>query len=745
MEIPKQLRSLKFCRVQRGTKAPFEKDWNNKPYSYEEISEFGNENYGVQCGYENLAVIDCDEELLSLAVSQVFPETFSVKTGSGGMHFYYFIPELKKKIILNSKEKHLGEIQSYGTQVVGAGSLHPNGNLYEVVQNVGIKTISVEELKANLGEFMKKETEEVYYNISETPSINSFMDYCLTHPIPKGERHSVISRNMAIYLSDNPNRDILKEQYIKIQGGTPGELDNYLEKIDENGKENYPFSIGELVNFTKKYKIPFDWKQVPEYKNYIAEKKASNNLLKEKEKEEQAEDLGKKIVSFYSKRNLAEQFVKICPIYYDTKNLWWVWNIERFQYEITNEVDILNYTSKYSLADTINAKERQEILTALKQVSRMNPPEESEKSWIQFKDKIFDFKTGDLFMATPKYFITNPIPWEIGESKDTPEIDKLFEQWVGKEYVQTLKEIIAYTCSSDQFMQRLIALVGGGANGKGTFIKLLMRFLGPNNVASSELKEIANNQFETASIYKKLLCMMGEVSYDDLKNTNQIKKLAGEDQIRFCFKGKTPFSEDSITTLISATNSLPKTPDKTIGFYRKWLIIDFPNQFPIRTGIVENIPDIEFNNLANQVLDILKNLYKTQSFCNEGNFEERARKYEERSNPVLKFIDDNCEETTGTNIELRIFSNEFNKFAKENHLRIMSVRQISKVLREEGFEMGNRTIELGIGEFIKKYVILNLMLDENLKPLKPLESQVDITRKDSMSKHAGSGGSTSSK
>jgi len=160
--IPKQLKKLKFCRIKRGSKAPFEKNWNNKPYSYEEISKyFPKENYGVLCGCNNLAVIDCDKKELSLAVEQTLPKTFSVKTGSGGKHFYYFIPDLKKKIILNAGEEHLGEIQSKGTQVVGAGSLHPSGNKYEVIDDIEIKEISLKDIEKNFKQFIKNERAEV--------------------------------------------------------------------------------------------------------------------------------------------------------------------------------------------------------------------------------------------------------------------------------------------------------------------------------------------------------------------------------------------------------------------------------------------------------------------------------------------------------------------------------------------------------------------------------------------------------
>jgi RecA-family ATPase len=160
--------NLRFCRIKRGTKKPFELDWTNKPYTWEMISKFlPDENYGVLCGYGDLAVIDSDKKDLQDWIDKNLPETFKIKTGGGGTHNYYFIPELKNKIILESKltgdvSIHWGEVQSYGTQVVGAGSIHPNGNLYAPINELPIATISLEELYSAIKPFMHevKETEE---------------------------------------------------------------------------------------------------------------------------------------------------------------------------------------------------------------------------------------------------------------------------------------------------------------------------------------------------------------------------------------------------------------------------------------------------------------------------------------------------------------------------------------------------------------------------------------------------------
>ncbi len=406
----------------------------------------------------------------------------------------------------------------------------------------------------------------------------------------------------------------------------------------------------------------------------------------------------------FEKEEQAKEFIKKQPLFFDKSKTWQIWNHKKLKWEITDETDILNGIKKLGI-NTINSKERTEILNALQQVGREKIPEPLEKSCVQFGNEIINIQSGEKFESTPKSHSTNPIPWKLGKTKNTPKMDKYFEEWVGKDYTKTLYQIIAYCSCSDQFMQRMVALVGGGSNGKGTFIKLLKRFIGKDNCVSSELSLLSENQFETSMIYKKLLCEMGEVSQNDLKNTNQLKKLTGEDDIRYCFKGKTPFSEPSPTTCIINTNSLPTTNDKTLGFYRRWLIADFPNQFPIKSGLIESIPDKEFENLAKKCVALLKEMYQTQKFENEGDYQERMNRYEERSNPVMRFVEEFCEEDFESYISLKNFTKSLNDYLKIKHLRIMNPKEIKKKLSEEGFD-----VRRGTKNYLTDTYIFNLKL-----------------------------------
>lgn len=437
--------------------------------------------------------------------------------------------------------------------------------------------------------------------------------------------------------------------------------------------------------------------------------------------------------SMFGKIGAVRNFIKVQPLFYDRANIWWMWNHEETCWEMSDEVDILNKIRRAN-HDTVTSKEKAEIINALKQVGRENAPEEVTKNWIQFKDKIVDVETGEIFPATPQYFITNPIPFKIGESEETPTMDKYFGEWVIKEglqdetYINTLYEIIAYSCMKRQFLQRLFAFVGSGSNGKGVYLSILKKFLGSKNVCSTELRVLANNQFESSALYKKQACFMGEVDAEDMRNTNLIKKLSGEDDIRYCFKGKTPFTEESSTTCFMNTNSLPVSPDKSKGFYRRWLIIDFPHEFKVGKNILAEIPEVEYENLAKKCIRICRELLESKQFTNEGDINTRIKRYEDRSNPMVRYIEDFCEEDPEKFIVLKHFVNKLNDYLKDNRLRIVTVKYIAKKLREEGFDVKGRRVYTG-NEYVQTTCIFGLDLkdvrEEFLNPKTPIDTLME--------------------
>lgn len=166
MNLPKQLRNNKFrfVKILAGQKRPAEEDWwmtNNYKHSEKEFKEYleSSDAYGVVCGPGKLAIVDCDNIAVAEVLKKELPNTFTVRTpGHNSLHFYFIIPDLTKKIIMNDvNDKHHGEVQFTGSQCLGPNSRHPNGELYEVENDAAIAKISKKQLLTSIAPFIQQE------------------------------------------------------------------------------------------------------------------------------------------------------------------------------------------------------------------------------------------------------------------------------------------------------------------------------------------------------------------------------------------------------------------------------------------------------------------------------------------------------------------------------------------------------------------------------------------------------------
>ena len=434
------------------------------------------------------------------------------------------------------------------------------------------------------------------------------------------------------------------------------------------------------------------------YEKRMIELKADrefNRQMKEADEKEAAEILAKKeeakkqrqaLARVLDPLNVAEDFIQEYPLYYDERLIWWSWDTISNKWTMTDEVNILNQINDaFSISGITSSGLKASYINALKMTARKKRPETLSKDWVQFKDQIINIQTQETLTPSPKYFLVHPIPWKLGNSEETPVIDKIFEEWAGTQYVKTLHEILAYCLYTDYPLHVIIALVGKGRNGKSRFIELARRFVGKENTASTEL-ELLNNRFESSKLYRKLLVVVTETDNNVISKSQFLKKATGQDPVGFEFKGKTGFDETMYAAWLMATNSLPPTKDDTEGFYRRWLIIDFPNQFPEGKDILEKIPEVEYENLARKSIRILKELLDTGKFSNQGTIPERQAKYEERSDPLGRFIHQFCNQDVNAEMLSAEFTTHFTAWQKANGLRQLNHKQLASQLNNKGIE-----------------------------------------------------------
>lgn len=416
-----------------------------------------------------------------------------------------------------------------------------------------------------------------------------------------------------------------------------------------------------------------------------------------------------KLDNMTDKKALMQEVIMYQPIYYDNYKIWWMYEFSEFRWKRVDEVDIMNAIDKCAKVNVINSKERGELLEALKQVSRLNRPHSLEELYthpiIQFKDKMIDIINGETQKVSEDIFVTNPIPWSLHpEGKtDTPNMDKLFEEWVGKDNVKTLYEILAYCVFPSYPINRIFCFIGSGMNGKSKFLELLRKFIGSDNCCSTELDTLLTSRFEITRLHKKLVCQMGETDFNEMSKTSILKKLSGGDLIGFEYKGKDHFEDINYAKILIATNNLPSTTDKTIGFYRRWMIIDFPNQFSEKKDVLLDIPDEEYEALAVKSVNILRELLEKREFTNEGSVEERIKKYEDHSNPLEKFLREYTIEDYDGYVWKHDFYEKLRSWCRENRFREVSQVEVGKKMKSLGFNVKELSADFQPGKRFRAY------------------------------------------
>lgn len=671
--IPIQLKEegFRFIKV-RDNKAPLEPNWQkDNNYSYDDVgfNQFiqKNKRYGVVTGYNHLVVIDFDNRDVQEKVIPKLPDTFTVKTaGKGLLHLYFFVDDPQSFKVLDLNKDTIADIQGVGKQVIGAGTLMPNGKTYEVVKDIPISNVKIELIRKVFSEWTDIEVGVEHKNKKEND------DICLQ--IKSIIKVKDVLGMLGIDTRTNPTD-------CPFHSSKGGRCFSFNENVwhcfhcDKKGTIFHLLMEKNGISFTDAKKILADRAGV---EITTKPKLKTNNFLQNVE-------------SFYTQQ----------PFFYDKSGIFWIWNFESNKYVLVDDIDMMNYLDEIMQLEgtTIDAKIKNTYLEAFKRIGRKKEPKKAPKKWIQFKDKAFSLESGNIYDVTPDFFFTNPIPHEIGISEDTPVMDKLFGEWVGTENLELLYEIIAYCCYSDYPIQLLFCLYGAGRNGKTSFSKVLTKFIGQDNICSTELDTLLTSRFETFKLYKKLICTLGETNFGILSKTSLLKKLVGGDVIGYEKKNKDPFDEYNYAKIIISSNSLPTSTDTSDGFYRRWLIIKFPFQFPEGKDIVTTIPDNEYSNLALKITRILKKLLENGSFKNQGDINKRKLDFIMASNPLPMFLHSCCDIGTNNYISYNELYTAYVAYLRYNKKRRILTKEFKSALEDEGFWVERTSKAIGTNDY----------------------------------------------
>ena len=201
---------------------------------------------------------------------------------------------------------------------------------------------------------------------------------------------------------------------------------------------------------------------------------------------------------------------------------------------------------------------------------------------INLENTRLDIRSGECLAFTPEVIEFDRIPVTYDPSAYCADLDKMLNRvFLGdREVINLFEEMLGAVLLKHNRYQKAFLFYGNGSNGKSTILDLIKTFLGARNYSAIALEKVTD-RFNTAELENKLANIGDDVDNVTLKDTGTLKKLFSGNAIMVERKGERPYTIEPYATHIYSCNAIPRSFDKSDGFYRRWLLIPFNARFSV--------------------------------------------------------------------------------------------------------------------------------------------------------------------
>ncbi len=118
---------------------------------------------------------------------------------------------------------------------------------------------------------------------------------------------------------------------------------------------------------------------------------------------------------------------------------------------------------------------------------------------VNLKNGLLQVSGRVLSPHNPKHLSPVQIPVAFDRDAKCPQWKRFIGEVFPADALDLAWEIAGYLLTPDTSIQKAFLLMGGGGNGKSTFLAGLRAFLGENNVATATLQELVHDRFRRVS------------------------------------------------------------------------------------------------------------------------------------------------------------------------------------------------------------------------------------------------------
>lgn len=315
--------------------------------------------------------------------------------------------------------------------------------------------------------------------------------------------------------------------------------------------------------------------------------------------------------------------------------------------------------------------------------------EELPRNYINLKNGLYNLDTGKLEGHNPDYFTLTQIPVQYDPSAVICEFPLFLSQIISEDEIPIIQEWFGYCLLRDYPIHKAMMFIGDGANGKSTLINILKMFIGSRNCSKVPLQNLGD-RFAAMTLYGKMVNCHADLSNAAFRNTGMFKILTGQDEI----SAEVKFIQRRLdfmnyAKLIFSCNKLPQVyGDDSDAFFRRWIIINFPNKFEGENAdpaILNRFNDAtEMAGILNWALVGLQRLMDNNTFSYSKSTNDLRRQYNRLSSPIKAFFMDKLEFDSQNHIIKKRLYADFIQYCMDEKMPVCSMEKFFKDLAQEG-------------------------------------------------------------
>ena len=235
------------------------------------------------------------------------------------------------------------------------------------------------------------------------------------------------------------------------------------------------------------------------------------------------------------------------------------------------------------------------------------------------------------------------LPYNYNPPAECPQWQGYLDRVLPEVESQTvLAEFVGYTLAKTHMLNKMLWMVGPGANGKSVALEIIEALLGKSNVSNLSLSDLTNAPEKRVGMEGKLLNISTETGSSVRADVAKLLTAGEPVTIRHLYED--PFTTRDYGQFMAAFNEYPR-PEITVAFKRRLIVLPFDVIIPDEEQDKELTQKLqkELSGILNWIIQAMPGLLERKAFTTSQVCQQALDQYFMQSDSVRMFYLEMCE------------------------------------------------------------------------------------------------------